>query len=178
MDPTAGGPPQGALAATDYDPALRLVYLHDTGGLWSYDLDTNTYSSLVADAQTDYHQVGRVDRAARVFVTVGGGEAWAWDLRSLTRRAHALDGCEAVVDAVYPGLDYDPVEARLVGWAGGDTVYLIDAVADSCEPRRVAGDPGPQQEDGTHGRFRYFPSIDAFVLVNAMDEDAYLLRLR
>ncbi|MCC7535158.1 MAG: hypothetical protein IT379_03025, partial [Deltaproteobacteria bacterium] len=77
-----------------------------------------------------------------------------------------------------PGLAYDPIERKLVAWAGGDTVYLIDAEADTCEPRVVAGDPGPQQENGTHGRFRYFASLDAFVLINAMDRDAYVLRLR
>jgi hypothetical protein len=178
MDPTNGdGPPQAFIASTDYDAETDLVFLHNTHGLWSYDYDTNTYRELAPDTASDYHLTGRVDPSRRVFVMLGGGEAWAFDLATYERSALSL-GCSSIVDAAYPGMAYDPVEQKIIAWAGGDSVYAIDADAETCEERTFPGGPGDQQPNGTNGRFRYFGSIDAYALVNAFEQNAYLLRLR
>jgi len=179
MDPTSGGPPDGFIGATDYDPETRLVILHNTRGLWTHDVDTNTYVERSAYSFTDYHMVGRVDPVHREFVMLGGGEAWAYDLAAgYARRALTLSGCGAVVNTAYPGLVWDPVDENFVAWAGGGSVYRIDVAAQTCEEIPFSGGPGAQQETGTNGRFRYFPTHDVFVLVNGFDEPVYLLRLR
>ncbi|MGE0786368.1 MAG: hypothetical protein AB7S26_11925 [Sandaracinaceae bacterium] len=179
MDPTNGGPPAAFIASTDYDAQTQLVLLHDTHGLWSYDVDTNTYAARAPDTATDYHMTGRVDPVHRLFVMIGGGQAWAHDLAGgYARRALDLTGCGAVVDAAYPGFAWDPVDERFIAWVGGGSVYAIDAVAGTCEELPYDGGPGDAQANGTNGRFRYFPALDVFALVNDFSEPAYILRLR
>ena len=51
----------------------------------------------------------------------------------------------------------------------------------SCTTQTFANGPAATPEtagvQGTYGRFQYFPAIDAFAIVNAADDDAYILRL-
>jgi hypothetical protein len=89
-----------------------------------------------------------------------------------------VKGCDALRNASYPGLAYDPVQKLIVGWAGGDTVYLFNPDTKSCTPLTYPNGPGEQQPNGTHGRFRYFANLDVFALVNDVRQDAFLLRLR
>jgi hypothetical protein len=65
----------------------------------------------------------------------------------------------------------------MVGWAGGDTVYLFNPDTKSCQAVTHAGGPGAQVANGTMGRFRYFPQLKVFALVNNWNQDAYTLRL-
>jgi hypothetical protein len=176
-DPTAGTAPDGYfVASTDYDPVTGLVVMHDTSDLYTYDAETNTYTHR-AEGSQDYHLVGRVDPDKREFVMLGGGEAWAYDLETWQRRALSLP-CDAIVDAPYPGLTWDSVAHELVAWAGGSSLYVIDVDAGTCEEEAHEGDPGPALENGTNGRFRFFPALDVFALVNRMDENAFVVRRR
>jgi hypothetical protein len=65
----------------------------------------------------------------------------------------------------------------MVGWAGGDTVYVFDPDAKACTTHEYGGGPGPQNENGTFGRFRYFPALGRFAVVNDYRKNAYALRL-
>ncbi|MCC7541178.1 MAG: hypothetical protein IT379_33475 [Deltaproteobacteria bacterium] len=184
VDPARRSLSTEGIAASDYDPLTRLVFLHDTYAFFAFELETGTYRFL-ADSNVgggiSYAFVGRVDLAARRFVVIGDGLARSIDLTEGADYAEAdlaLTGCPELVGSNYPGLAYDPVEQKLVGWAGGSTVYVVDAVADTCERRTLDGGPDEPQANGTNGRFRYFTSLDAFVLINAIDEDAWVLRLR
>jgi hypothetical protein len=42
---------------------------------------------------------------------------------------------------------------------------------------KVVSSPGSQIPTGTNGRWRYFPGLDVFALVNLWDQDAFALRL-
>lgn len=64
----------------------------------------------------------------------------------------------------------------MVGWAGGDDVYIFDPDAKACT-KQTYGGPGPQNGNGTMGRFRYFPSLDVFAVVNGWQENGFTLRL-
>jgi hypothetical protein len=184
-DPTNGGPPgarPGAVA--DYDPETRLVYLHDIYTLWSFDVDTNTYTLLrdhISDGEAiDYHLTGRIEPTRDLFVIVGNGEFHVSDISpgsSYELEQWAMTGCEEVLGVGYPGLTWDPDLGRLVAWAGGDSVYAIDLDARACLPMSDAGGPGPQVENGTNGRWRYFPALHVYALVNQWDQDAFLFRL-
>jgi hypothetical protein len=89
----------------------------------------------------------------------------------------------------YPGLVYDPVGKSFVGWPNeGNNVYILtpDTVNKrfTCQKVTYPGGPpnsqhgGPNTTWGTYGRFRYFPDLDVFVLVNDAHNPAYVLRLR
>lgn len=174
---------------SDYDPNSKLVYLHNTRDFYSYDAQTNKYARLQFDGrEVSYHMSAVIDPVRELFVMFGGGPDGNGGVRVIRIGSRSnfqmqdwnsqVKGCEALQGSAYPGLAFDPVQRVIVGWAGGDTVYLFNPDTKSCSPLSYAGGPGPQQPDGTHGRFRYFEKPDAFAVVNAYDENAYVLRLR
>ncbi len=182
-DPTTGGPPTdtlGSLAA--YDPNTKLVFVHNTAELWSYNYDTNAYQLLNASASTDYHLTGVVDPVRKLLILFGGTQVRAFSIASGSSYAMLnwgalVTGCNPIKNADYPGLAYDPDIDRIVGWAGGNTVYIFDPDTKVCTPQTFTGGPGAQQVNGTHGRWRYFPEFGVFVLVNAASQNVFTLRL-
>ena len=175
---------------SDYDPGTKTVIVNDTYNLWSYDLGANQYTLLndsdATGAHIDYHMTGRVDPKRKLFIAVGGtlasgGGMQVFDIGSGSDHAQQdwtkqVTGCDALLSANSPGFAYDAGRDRFVGWAGGNTVYLFDPVAKKCETRTYGGGP-KAQENGTFGRFRYFPALGVFAIVNDPNANAYTLRL-
>jgi hypothetical protein len=83
-----------------------------------------------------------------------------------------------------PGITFDSVANDFVGWPNqGNSVYIMtpDPVNRrlTCQKQTFAsGPPNSASSNGTFGRFRYFPGLDVFVLVNDWNIPAYVLRLR
>jgi hypothetical protein len=189
--PTGASPKAAVGAVSDYDPNTHRVFLDDGYNLLSYDFDGNAYALLndsnATNAHIDYHMTGRVDPKHKLFIVIGGGGSagggvQVFDIGPGSSYAQQnwtsqVTGCAGLMSAVYPGLAYDPVEDKLVGWAGGDTVYLFDADTKSCTTMPYAGGPGKQNMNGTMGRFRYFASLKVFAVVNDWQQNAYTLRL-
>ena len=78
--------------------------------------------------------------------------------------------------AVHPDPD-DPAQQVAFGTSGHrgtslagtfNEAHVVAITQAICDYRRQAG---------TNGRWRYFPSLDLFAVVNAYDQDAYVLRL-
>jgi hypothetical protein len=182
----------GSLSA--YESATGLVWFHDNWNLFSYSVASNAYTKRTENpTMIGYHMNGFLDSRRRRFVVAGAnsslGEApWIYwyDLTATgTIVRHDVDmsgsGCTALGD--YPGIDYDSATDRYVAWRGGDTVYEIDPLTFSCTPRTFAGGPGPLDPNsgvgspGAHGRWRYAPEYDVFVLNNGANANFYTLRL-
>jgi hypothetical protein len=86
-------------------------------------------------------------------------------------------GC-SFISAAAPGAAYDSVQDKIVGWSGGGTVYLYNPDTDACASvTYTTNAPPAQQTLGTYGRFRYFPALNVFALVNDAAQNAYALRL-
>lgn len=182
-DPHGENPFGAPGAAADYDRVSGLVYMTDTRSFFSYDSAKNSYAKLGSYYGLDYHMTAVMDPERRLFLMFGGaGQMWSidvrrgskYELKDLSKRQH---GCEALSHAAYPGLAYDEKEKAVVGWAGGDSVYIFNAETSTCRAMTFPGGPGPAQQNGTEGRFRYFPALDLFALVNDWKKDAYALRL-
>jgi hypothetical protein len=65
-----------------------------------------------------------------------------------------------------------------VCWDGGQSVYTLDW--DTKTWTRVNGtgaNPGPTDNYGPYGRWRYVPSKNVFVTVDATDENVFFFRL-
>ncbi|HXJ06052.1 MAG TPA: hypothetical protein VNH65_13195 [Candidatus Acidoferrum sp.] len=185
-DPTKGKsrpaeeyPNLGEGVVSDYDPVTRKTYVGDSETWYSYDSRTNEYKQLNGRASFSYLMTGAIDPKRRLFILFGGGQARAFDLQnnSMLNWDRETKGCEAVQNTNYPGIAYDPVQKRSVAWAGGDTVYVFEATSKECTPASYPGGPGKAQKNGTLGRFRYFPALGVFALVNDWQQDAYLLRM-
>jgi len=183
-----GGPPSGSPGVmADFDAASNRVLLHDSAAaFWSFDPATNAYQRLHDNISVDYHMTGRIDPKRQVFVMMGGGQLRAISIApgssyDLMNWDSATTGCDVLRMAPSPGLAYDPAQDRLVGWAGGDDVYLFDADAKSCTKVSFPGGPGPKGPattgQGTFGRFRYFPKLGVFVVVSDWQSNAFSLRM-
>ena len=105
--------------------------------------------------------------------------------------AEFLRGGVNSISASNPGIVYDSVANDFVAWPNqGNSVYILtpDTVNQqlTCQKLTFANGPPnssypdgtPNVSTGTFGRFRYFPALDVFVLVNDWDIPAYILRLR
>ena len=183
MDPVNGASAPGNAGfgeVSDYDPNTGLVYVGDNSNLFSYNYATNTYAKLGSLNPNDYHLSGVIDPTRKLFFTIGNGHALKGDINPVhnySSSSLSMTGCSGLVNNQYPGLAYDPVQNRIVGWVGGDTVYVYNPDTDSCTTQTYTGGPGAQQPNGTFGRFRYFPPLGVFAVVNNWTENAYTLRL-
>ncbi len=173
------GASNGIIGAADYDPGSKLIFVNYLQGFSSYDSATNTYTRLDNGAP-DYHYTGRVDPLAKKFLLVSGAGFWVADISASgdkMLKPLSMTGCSGLqVD--FPGLAFHPMLGKLVGWAGGDSVYVIDLAAGSCKVQTFPNGPGPQQDLGTTGRFRYFPSENVMVVANDVDQNVYVLRIQ
>ncbi len=190
-DPHSGGTPNndpGIVA--DYDPATSAVYLHDLSNFWKYEYrPLNRYTRLnAADQLIDYRMTPVIDTRRGLFFMMGckgcADVAGVKVISIAPGSAYVMEdwtsqvaGCDGLITQVYPGLAYDPVQDRIVGWAGDGTVYLFNPDTKSCTTVTYPVDLGAQQPNGTHGRWRYFPGLKLFAIVNDWQQDAHTLRL-
>jgi hypothetical protein len=175
--------PNGGHAASEFDPNTKNVFFHTEsyGQFASYDYDTNTLTLLNDSALLNSYPVTAVvDPTRRSFFMFGAGGGYKIDIsgKDPTYALHSLavSGCD-FANADAPGAAYDSAKDRIVGWSGGDTVYLYDPDTDACSSVTYPNGPGAQQSLGTYGRFRYFPALDVLALVNDASHNGYTLRL-
>lgn len=105
--------------------------------------------------------------------------------------AEFLAGGVNPINTSNPGIAFDSVANDFVAWPNqGNSIYILTPdVANqrlTCTKQTFANGPPnsahhsdePNTSYGTFGRLRYFPALDAFVLINDWNIPAYILRLR
>jgi hypothetical protein len=191
-------PPWGYLEiCSDYDPVTGHVFFAapaSTKTLTEYNPATDSYSD-VGDGNLGEgvatHQNGVIDPVRRQFISVGRGDtgshtAYSYNLAAAhpipgVARSTSGNGAGTMNSADYPGLAFDPVSDRVIGWDGGANVYSLNtttwvwttitpAAGNTVVPTGPAG-------HGTHGRFAYIPSKNAFIVVNNIDENVFIYKL-
>lgn len=168
---------------SEYDPNTGMIYVSDRENFFRYNSATNTLTQITTLPETDYHLTAVIDPDRKLFLMMGGpGQMWSIGIGARSKGAvqdwsRRVRGCDKLLHAVFPGLAYDPVRRLVVAWVGGDSVTEFDAGKMSCTERSLSGGPGNAQKNGTGGRFRYFPSLGVFVVVNDWKQDAFYLRL-
>jgi hypothetical protein len=165
----------GAIAV--YDPVSKLSYIKDQNSFWSYSLETNQYTKL-GDMFVDYHVTAAIDTKRRKFVMIGDG-VQVIDLA--TNRMSTMSTSNApgfVTSRGAPGIAYDPVADRIVAWHGGGSVYALNM--DTGAWTQVATNAGPPAaaSTGTYGRWGFVPQYGVFALVNDIDQNAWVFKLR
>ena len=128
---------------------------------------------------------GVVDPVGRRFLAVGGKLLLAYDIAPeglLVQKAITSTGPRNIQDVrMGPGIDYDPVLDKLVGWNGGTDVFAMDLETHKWE--KVAPAAGNKVTPiapcklGTYGRWRYIPSKNAYIAVNSVKTNVYFHRL-
>lgn len=183
----------GAISA--YDPNTGAVYLHNLQNLYRYTYNSSggTYTQLTMYEPGFYvHMNGVIDPKRNKFILIGRGasgegQSVMYDISAGSD--FQFEAINAVGDTQFlgaeaPGLAYDPVIEKVVAWAGGDTVYLLDLdttpptwTAQSYPVQAPKATEAPAAHvQGTYGRFEYAPAMKAFVLYNATNKNGYLFR--
>lgn len=81
------------------------------------------------------------------------------------------------VGTSYPGTAYDPVLKKVVVWSGGKSVYALDPTTGNVSETVGGGsDPGSPALNGTYGRFRYSPALDAYVVTNSISKNVFVFK--
>jgi hypothetical protein len=181
-NPDGGPPPTVGQAFSAYDPNSRRVFVFTMGQVWAYDDGANTYVHVqdTGLAWDGYKAV--VDPRRQLFFLIGAGAFTAMDISDAGTYAvqdwsQQVTGCGGLMASSHPGVAYDPVQDKLVGWVGGNSVYLFDGSSKTCSTVTYDGGPGAAQGAGTYGRFAYFPALNLFALVNDWHQNAFTLRL-
>lgn len=142
---------------------------------------------------------GTIDTSRGLFFVLGGNMFLVYDIAAdahvtdewITQGGSTFDNAEAVdghpeqhivtgggeiITAGAPGLDYDPAADALVAWAGGGAWRLDLTTKMWTQGTDVGAPPTVNSVGGTFGRWRYVPRVNAFLLVNSVDEDVYVYK--
>jgi hypothetical protein len=167
-----------------YDPVTGHIFAaSDKSILQEYNPVANTWTQLGKGAiDRGEETTGAIDVERRLFVGVGNGKLNVYNIKTgtITNR-QATTGGEVIVNARGPGLAYDPVIKRIVGWAGGTSVYSLDTSTWTWTEHRTgkanAVTPSAPTRVGIFGRFQYIPSKNLYVLVNDVDQNVFFYKL-
>lgn len=192
--------------ATAYDPVTRRVYAHNSDFLRAWDEPTNAWVTLKnlgfppewPRYATGGEPRGVIDPSRRLLWFLGGRHLSTWDLRAgayvtdawittggatFTNAADVQNrmgqvittGGGEIITAQGPGIDYDPTADAFVAWRGG-APWVLDLPTKTWSQRSATGAPPMPASRGTYGRWRYVSRVNAFLLVNSIDEDVWVYK--
>jgi hypothetical protein len=182
---------QETSAVCGYDPNTQTVICSTTGVFFRYDPATNTNTLLSTGQSIPSSAYGVIDPKRKLFIFMGpqyqstAPQVFAVDISS-SSSFHVQDwtsqvtGCDALAASTYPGLAYDPVLDRIVGWPNaGNTVYIFNTDQKTCTAQTFSNGPANTlaSTNGTFGRFQYFPALNTYAAVSLATLDAYTLTL-
>jgi RNA polymerase sigma factor (sigma-70 family) len=182
MKPEGTFPPGTVSSFCAYDPETKKIWYQDGNlnrpkkwGLYSYDYDGNAWTKH--NSQACCSQTCVVEPRKRLLIGVGNGRVRCWDIgkADYAMRELKTTGGDPVVGPRNPGLAFDPVSGKIVAWHGGP-VCTLDLDSNRWEAHEAKGAPEPAKW-GTFGRWQYSPLVDAFIVVNDIDQDVHFYRL-
>ncbi len=159
-----------------YDPVSKKVWWFDVSGLWSYNYDSNKWkqhNEIFLSSRT-----ATVDTKRGLLVVVGQEEVLTYNVRDgdYSERALKTSGAEFLVKQWSPGLAYDPVSDRIVGWAGG-SVYSLNLDSNVWTEHKASGGPNADSLNDVYGLWRYVPSLNAFIVMPGAKKNVYFYKL-
>ena len=172
----------GSTSELAYDSVTDSVYEVEAnaGVFWKYNPATTSWTNLAnVNACAPLDTVAAIDPVRRLYFCIGSGSFSKISLSSpyTATSLTSATGCSTVVNANGPGFVYDSVQKLLVGWTGGNSVYLYNPDTNSCTTVTYTGGPASAQANGTYGRFAYSPGLNVFVVANDITQNAFTLRL-
>ena len=129
-----------------------------------------------------------VDTKRKLLVGIGRGRITVYNLGRnnfkqqiiKTPDAEKVGAAEIVNAGNAAGWDYDPVSDRMVGWASWapGKVFGLDLDSRTWEIKQTEGGPkvSPSARNGVFGRWRYVPSLNAFIAISDANSNAYFYK--
>ncbi len=177
----------GAYSAVD--PVTGFAYVRGNGRgicLARWEPLTGKWTNLTGrvNDKTDYNKTAAIDPVGRRFFGVGRKLIYGYDISKdgkVKQEKVSSTGPHDLVDSASPGLSYDPVLDRLVGWKGGTEVWTLNLEKLEWERVEAAAankvTPAAPVKNGTYGRWRYIPSKNAYVVVSGVKQNVFFYRL-
>jgi hypothetical protein len=188
--PTSGSVIGGVSA---YDAGRDLFWLLLPHGDYfaSYDLRNDRWTTYDAIVDVDIDGASAIDPIRDLFVVVDANnqQSYAFDLTNPNADAVPLDttGATSIESAYALGFEWDPVSELFVAWNDGTTIYTLTPPSGDWRteqwvwrtvPAAAGNNITPvRNSNGTYSRFRYAPTINAFLLVNGTDRPVYAYKL-
>ena len=179
---STGGPSPNFGRAVAYDPNNGLVYARDDFNLYSYNPTTDTWATRSSSSGMGDYKTAVIDPVRKkYFLQIDGDSRLYWyDITNSSGtsvlQSGQTTGCSGFIGNYQVGWEHDPAQGRIVGWSGGNTVYILNPDTLSCTTASYSGGP-TAMANGTFGRFRYVPTLNVFVVCNDVDVNCYSLRL-
>ncbi len=175
-----------------YNPITARLWYQDNSSnqsrLQEYNPASNAWKSHVV-FNPNLNMTPAIDTKRNLMVAVGGRTVYVYNLNSPDGNpvAATTAGPTDVQGGNFPGFIYDPVNDQFVGWNGGAALLalVIPSGAPSgtwtwtpitLDPANTVS-PGAANTTGTYGRFRYVPAHQGVIVVNAVDQNVYFLKL-
>jgi hypothetical protein len=171
------------------DPVTGLLWLSTpitAGKLSQWDPLTHRWTLRLNDSpEASYYETADVDSKRRLLVACGRGKVKTWGLEPIPRRVPfnflKTMGDTDIVASNSPGFCYVPLIDKFVAWVKGVDVYTLDMDSGKWTKHLPAPTnkvtPGPPDQWGTFGRFRYIASRNLFILYNAVNQNVFIYRL-
>ena len=144
--------------------------------VWTKRADTANSGAFM-----DGTQSGAIDPVQHVFYAAGGGKFLKVSIAAGSNYAVSNvggSGCSGgPIGSGYPGVDYDTISGTIVMWSGGNSAMVYNPATNSCTTQTYSGGPTTTGQNGTFGRFRFFPALGVFAVCNSLTANCYTLRL-
>jgi hypothetical protein len=106
----------------------------------------------------------------------GNSSAHEIDLTNNTR-TYVVDSLPADLTASKgPGLTYAPSLDRYIGWAGGNTMWLINPVDLSWEEFTFTGEAPAKTPNGMYGRFEWSETLGGVIIVTGIESQVAFVK--
>ena len=172
-----------------YDPIADLLWLSTpttAGKLSQWNPLTHHWTLRASTSpEPSYYETADVDFKRRLMVSCGKGKVKAWKLapipQNIIEEEITTTGDTEILSRCSPGFCYVPPLDKFVAWDRGADVYTLDMDTRKWTRHPPAPTntvtPGPPDQWGTFGRFRYVPSMNVFVLCNSTKQNVFIYRL-
>jgi hypothetical protein len=164
-----------------YDPLTRKLWFCncDMGNwaeIWCYQYEQEKWTPQLKSGNDLGFGGVALDTKRGLLIALSGGKVKAYDVRgNAAPQTWQTTGCEDFQKQAEVGFDYDPVADKLVGWSA-EKVFVLDPEKKEWTVNNPPGAPKPSG-NGTFGRWRYVPSVNAFVLVTGWDNNVHFYKL-
>ncbi|MCW8131759.1 MAG: hypothetical protein KIS92_15540 [Planctomycetota bacterium] len=162
-----------------YDPATKKLWFCNVNAgswaeVWCYEFDKEQWSRFKIGNDLGYGGVA-LDTKRGLLVALCAGKVKVYDVRGNKPGEAWQTTGDVLPKTGQVGFDYDPVADKFAYW-GSDKVYVLDPEKKTWTIQELPGAPKLTTK-GTYGRWRYVPSVNAFILVSSSEENVRFYKL-